>query len=72
MKPVVAWAIRNSPAMNTILIASMLVGAISFVVMRREVFPNFALEILLVSVPFPGATPDEVEEGICQKMILVI
>ena len=72
MKSVIAWAIRNSPAMNTLLIASMLVGAVSFVVMRREVFPNFALEILLVSVPFPGATPDEVEEGICQKIESVV
>ncbi|MEE2825763.1 MAG: efflux RND transporter permease subunit [Planctomycetota bacterium] len=72
MKSIIAWAIRNSPAMNTLLIASMLVGAVSFVVMRREVFPNFALEILLVSVPFPGATPDEVEEGICQKIESVV
>lgn len=68
MKRVIAWAIKNSPAMNTLLVASMLVGAISMVIMRREVFPNFALDILLISVPFPGATPDEVEEGICQKI----
>ncbi|MFK7770132.1 MAG: efflux RND transporter permease subunit [Mariniblastus sp.] len=68
MKSVIRWAIRNSPAMNTFLIASMIVGAISMVVMRREVFPNFALELVLVTVPFPGATPDETEEGICQKI----
>ena len=72
MKPVISWAIKNSPAMNTLLIASLLVGAVSMVVMRREVFPNFELEILLVTVPFPGATPDEVEEGICQKIESVV
>ena len=54
--------------MNTFLIASLIVGAISMIVMRREVFPNFALEIVLVSVPFPGATPEETEDGICQKI----
>lgn len=54
--------------MNTLLIVSMLIGAASMVVMRREVFPNFALEIVLVSVPFPGATPEETEVGICQKI----
>ena len=54
--------------MNTILIASLLVGAISLVVMRREIFPEFALEILLVSVPYPGATPEEVEDAICEKV----
>ena len=72
MRTIVAWAIKNSPAMNTMLIASLLVGAVSMVIMRREVFPNFELEILLVTVPFPGATPDEVEEGICQKIESVV
>jgi len=68
MKSVIRWAIKNSPAMNTLLIVSMLIGAASMVVMRREVFPNFALEIVLVGVPFPGATPEETEVGICQKI----
>ena len=68
MKSVIHWAIRNSPAMNMILIASLLVGAISMIVMRREVFPEFALEILLVSVPYPGATPEECEDAICEKV----
>ncbi len=68
MKSVIRWAIRNSPAMNTLLIAALLIGSISMIVMRREVFPNFSLEILLVSVPFPGATPEETEKGICQKI----
>ena len=68
MRSVIRWAIKNSPAMNTFLIASMIVGAVSMVVMRREVFPNFALEIVLVTVPFPGATPEEAEEGVCQKI----
>lgn len=68
MKSVIHWAIRNSPAMNMILIASLVVGAISMIVMRREVFPEVALEILLVSVPYPGATPEECEGAICEKV----
>ena len=54
--------------MNTLLIVSMLIGAISMVIMRREVFPNFALEIVLITVPLPGETPDEIEKAICQKI----
>ena len=38
------------------------------VLMRREMFPEFKLDIVLVSVPYPGASPEEVEEGICQKL----
>ena len=54
--------------MNTMLVAVLVVGAISAFTLRREVFPQFELEIILVSVPYPGASPDEVESGICQKI----
>jgi len=29
---------------------------------------HFALEVVLVTVPLPGETPDEIEEAICQKI----
>lgn len=64
----VRWAIRNTPAMNTIVVAVLVVGTFSAFMLRREVFPQFELEIILVSVPYPGASPDEVESGICQKI----
>ena len=68
MRSIVSWTVRNMPAMNTLVISILLVGALSFASMRREVFPEFDLEIVLVTVPYPGATPEEVEEGICQKV----
>ncbi|MFM7206665.1 MAG: efflux RND transporter permease subunit, partial [Planctomycetaceae bacterium] len=68
MRAIVGWTVRNMPAMNTLVIAILLVGAMAFASMRREVFPEFDLEIVLVTVPYPGAGPEEVEEGICQKI----
>ena len=68
MKALIAWATRNSPAMNTLLIGTLALGLYCMVNMRREVFPEFDLEIILVSVPYPGASPEEVEEGICLKI----
>ncbi len=68
MRSIISWTVRNMPAMNTLVIAILLVGGLAFASMRREVFPEFDLEIVLVSVPYPGATPEEVEEGICQKV----
>lgn len=68
MRALVRWSVRNTPAMNTLLAGLLLVGALSLSSLRREVFPEFELEIVLVSVPYPGATPAEVEEGICQKV----
>ncbi len=68
MKAVLRWAIRNTPAMNTLMVSIMVIGAVSLILMHREVFPEFDLEIIIVSVPYPGASPEEVEEGICQKI----
>ncbi len=68
MKSIVRWAIDNTPAMNTLLVAGLLVGLFSLLNLRREVFPEFDLEIILVTVPYPGASPEEVEDGICQKI----
>jgi hydrophobic/amphiphilic exporter-1 (mainly G- bacteria), HAE1 family len=68
MRQWVKGAIENSPAMNMLMIAVLVVGMGSLLMMRREVFPEFELEIVLVSVPYPGASPEEVEQGICQKI----
>lgn len=68
MRAFVTQAIRNAPAMNTLMVGILVVGTVSLFMMRREMFPEFDLEIVLVSVPYPGASPEEVEEGICQKI----
>ena len=68
MKAIVKWAIGHTPAMNTIMFAVLVVGIVAGVVLRREEFPRFELEIVLVSVVYPGASPDEVESAICQKV----
>lgn len=68
MKRWIEAAIKNSPAMNTLMIAILVVGFGSLVIMKRETFPEFGLDMVLVTVPYPGASPEEVEEGICQKI----
>ncbi|MDQ3329349.1 MAG: efflux RND transporter permease subunit, partial [Planctomycetota bacterium] len=68
MKAVIRWAIANAPGMNTMVIGVLLLGVLSLFSLRRETFPEFELEVILVSVPYPGADPDEVESAICQKI----
>ncbi|TWT50261.1 Multidrug resistance protein MdtB [Rubripirellula amarantea] len=68
MKQAVSWAITNAPGMNVLMLALMLMGGFSLYNMRREVFPAFELEIVMVTVPYPGATPKDSEEAICQKI----
>ena len=50
------------------MVALMLVGGVSLWQMRREMFPTFEMEIVLITVPYPGATPTDCEEAICQKI----
>ncbi|WP_436715402.1 efflux RND transporter permease subunit [Roseiconus lacunae] len=68
MKTAVKWAIDNAPGMNVLMIALMLIGGTCLFLMRREMFPEFELEVVMVSVPYPGATPKDSEEAICQKI----
>jgi multidrug efflux pump subunit AcrB len=43
-------------------------GLFTMVKMRREMFPQFTLDMINVSVFYPGSSPEEVEEGICIKI----
>ena len=68
MKNVIAWAIKQTPAMNTLMIGILGVGILAGLALRREEFPAFEIERILIAVPYPGASPEEVETGICQKI----
>jgi len=68
MNNLIRWAVRNSPGMNTLMIALLVIGGFCLWSMRREEFPEFELERIVIAVPYPGASPEEVEEGICLKI----
>ncbi len=68
MRRAIDWAVHHSAAVNAILAAVLLIGGFCMASLRREEFPEFELEIILVSVPYPGASPEEIESGICQKI----
>ena len=57
-----------APAMNTLMVVFLAIGAFSMWKLRREEFPEFELEIVLITIPYPGASPEEVENGICLKV----
>ncbi len=68
MNTIIRWAVHHMAGVNFLIAAIIVGGLFSFFGMRRETFPEFQLEVILVTVPYPGATPDEVESGICQKI----
>lgn len=68
MQSIIRWSVKNLSGINFLLVILVVAGIYSFFAMRRETFPEFQLEVVMVTVPYPGATPDEVESGICQKV----
>ena len=65
MRSVIAWAIRNSPTMNTLMIAVLVVGVACMLKLRRERHPEFRPDEVTVNVAYPGASPAETEQSIC-------
>ena len=68
MRGLVRSSISNASALNLCMLAVLAVGWYCMGAMRRESFPEFDLDRILVTVPYPGAAPQEVEEGVGQKI----
>ena len=68
MKSVIRWAVDNAPATNTMVVAIMLLGCFCGALMQREFWPYSDLDVVRVSVEYRGASPEEIEEGICQRI----
>lgn len=60
----IAWMARNSIAANLLMFILLGGGLWSAVVIQKEVFPQYLLDIVEVRVEYPGASPEEVEQGI--------
>ncbi|MFP4447347.1 MAG: efflux RND transporter permease subunit [Bacteroidales bacterium] len=61
---IIAYMARNSIAANLLMVILIGGGLWTMYNMQKEVFPQFALDIVEVSVVYPGAAPSEVEQGI--------
>ena len=68
MRKLLAAFASNVVFANIMIFLMFLVGLISIQMMRREMFPEMSLDLISVSVAYPGADPEEVEEGILRKI----
>tara|TARA_R110000824_G_scaffold104360_11_gene247721 strand:+ start:6436 stop:9672 length:3237 start_codon:yes stop_codon:yes gene_type:complete len=65
---VVAFMARNGVAANLLMIFLIVAGIMSYRTIVQEVFAENSLDTIQISVAYPGATPDEIEESIVQKI----
>lgn len=64
MRSIINWWVVNPVAANLLMIGIILAGALGFIAMEREAFPVFKDNVVNISVAWPGAAPQEVEEQI--------
>ena len=64
MKGAIAWMANNPVAANLMMFFVFAAGLSGLLQVNLEVFPEFELDVVSVSVPYPGASPSEVEQGI--------
>lgn len=64
LKGPIAWMTSNSVAANLLMALFILGGVMFSFLIKQEVFPEFDLDMISVSVPYPGASPEEIEQGI--------
>ncbi|MFC1799202.1 efflux RND transporter permease subunit [Thermodesulfobacteriota bacterium] len=72
MKRLFAEFARNTVFANIVFLLIFLAGGLAAMTMLRENFPEFSLDMIRISVEYPGADPEEIEEGISQKIEEVI
>jgi multidrug efflux pump subunit AcrB len=64
----IGWFLGNHVAANILMLLFIIGGIISITSMRTETFPQIDPRLITVSVPYPGATPYEVAEGITDRV----
>jgi multidrug efflux pump subunit AcrB len=64
MDRAIAWFARNGVAANLLMVFILVAGLSTVLRVKTEVFPEFSLDVVTVSVLYLGASPEEVEEGV--------
>ncbi len=68
MNGAIRWMAENHVAANLLMLVLIIGGLILSFSVKQEVFPDVTLDRVQVSVTYPGAGPEEVEEGVILKI----
>jgi multidrug efflux pump subunit AcrB len=67
-KGIIAWFALNPVAANLLMIFIFLVGGTSAMNIQRTVNPKIETNIITINMAYPGAAPEEIEQGIILKI----
>jgi multidrug efflux pump subunit AcrB len=60
----ISWMAGHTVAANLLMVVFLVGGLIFSSQIKKEVFPDFELDTITIGMPYPGASPEEVERGI--------
>jgi len=63
-----AWFARNHVAANLLMLLIMVGGFMTIFTIKVEFFPEMSVDMITVSVPYLGASPSEVEQGVALRL----
>lgn len=64
----ISWFANNHVAANLLLGLIVLAGLVAIPGMPQKSFPDIELNVITVTVPYLGAAPEEVEQGVCIRI----
>ena len=62
------FGVSRPVPVNLLMFGALAGGAVSALTLTREFFPEITPESVQITLPYPGATPQEVEEGLAIKV----
>ena len=67
-KGIIAWFAGNSVAANLMMIVIVCLGLSAAFSIKKETNPRIDIDLISITVPYLGAAPEEVEEGVLVKV----
>ncbi len=67
-KGLLGWFALNHVAANLLMFLIIAAGFLAIFDAKLEVFPEFSLDMINIMVPYRGASPADVEEGVCLRV----
>ena len=68
MRGIIAWFVDNSVAANLLMFILLAGGAMALATVHQEEFPNIDPDLVRITVPYLGASPEEVERSVCVRI----
>lgn len=68
MNSIISWFAENKVAANLLMVFIVVAGVLSLQDTRKEILPNISLDLITISVPYPGASPEDVEKSVLTRI----